>query len=118
MDILFRGHVNGVARISKWFARAENWFLEIVVPEKLSRYCIDEGSITIDGISLTIASIVGNTVGVNIIPHTVKSTILQYKCVGNFVNIEVDVIAKYLEKLIQNQNINDLSIDKLRSLGY
>lgn len=68
---------------------------------------IDEGSIAIDGISLTIAKLVENKVGVSIIPHTWKNTNLNSRNIGTKVNIETDVIAKYIEKLLQNKKQND-----------
>ncbi len=95
-----QGHVNATGRITQWYPRGENWFLEVEIPPPLMRYIIPEGSIAIEGISLTVASLHGNRVGINIIPHTAKATNLQFKQVGEAVNIEVDMIAKYLEKLI------------------
>lgn len=96
-----QGHVNAAGRITQWYPRGENWFLEVEIPPHLMRYIIPEGSIAIEGISLTVASLNSNRVGINIIPHTAKATNLQFKQVGEAVNIEVDMIAKYLEKLME-----------------
>lgn len=96
-----QGHVNATAVITRWYARGDNWYLEVELPESLMRYVIPEGSIAIDGISLTVAALNGNHVGINIIPHTVKVTNLQHKTVGDLMNIEVDMIAKYVENFIK-----------------
>ncbi len=95
-----QGHVNGVGKITQWYPRGENYFLEVRVPPALLRYIILEGSIAIDGISLTVAHLNEDRVGINIIPHTAKVTNLQYRKVGDPVNIEVDMIAKYVERLL------------------
>ncbi len=100
---IVQGHVNATGVIRQWFPRGENWFLEVELPSDLMRYVIREGSIAIEGISLTVAKRQGNRVGINIIPHTVKVTNLQTKVVGDPVNIEVDVLAKYLENLLSFQ---------------
>lgn len=103
---LVQGHVNGVGRITNIQKLGENYFLEVEVPVHLTKYLIDEGSIAIDGISLTIAKLVDNKVGVSIIPHTWKSTNLSTRNIGAKVNIETDVIAKYIEKLLMNKKQN------------
>lgn len=102
-----QGHVNAVGRITQWYPRGENWFLEVEIPPHLMRYIIPEGSIAIEGISLTVAALHGNRVGINIIPHTSKATNLQFKQVGEPVNIEVDMIAKYLENLIGRSGMRE-----------
>lgn len=98
---IVQGHVNAVARISKWHARGENWYLEIELPKSLRRYVIPEGSITLDGISLTVAVLDDRRAGFNIIPHTAAVTTLADKQPGNLLNVEVDVIAKYVENLLK-----------------
>jgi riboflavin synthase len=95
-----QGHVNATATISQWYPRGENWYLEIEIPRELMRYIVLEGSIAVEGISLTVASLTDNCIGINIIPHTVKVTNLQFKNSGDPVNIEVDMIAKYIENLL------------------
>jgi len=118
---LVQGHVNGVGRISNIQKLGENYFLEVEVDPKLTKYLIDEGSIAIDGISLTIAKLVENKVGVSIIPHTWKNTNLNSRNIGAKVNIETDVIAKYIEKLLTNKKQNDaepLSQKWFEEMGY
>jgi riboflavin synthase len=105
---MVQGHVNGIGTITKVERLGENYFLEVSVPDKLTKYLIDEGSIAVDGISLTIASLINSKVGLSIIPHTWNNTNLVKKNIGDKVNIETDVIAKYIEKLItKNENSND-----------
>ncbi|RMG66624.1 MAG: riboflavin synthase [Calditrichaeota bacterium] len=95
-----QGHVNGTAVFRTWTRRGENFLLEVELPEALSRYVILEGSIALDGISLTVARLNGNRVGINIIPHTASATNLKYRQPGDRVNVEVDLIAKYVERLL------------------
>ncbi|PJA98186.1 MAG: riboflavin synthase [Ignavibacteriales bacterium CG_4_9_14_3_um_filter_30_11] len=99
---LVQGHVNGVGKIIKVQKLGENYLLEVEIPINLIKYIIDEGSITIDGISLTIAKIVHNKIAISIIPHTWKNTNLSTRKIGAKVNIETDLIAKYIENLILN----------------
>ncbi len=97
-----QGHVNATGKVVTWEPRAENWLLEVAVPDELMRYVVPEGSITIEGISLTVAAIRDNVVGINIIPHTAQVTNLQFKNPGSLVNIEIDMMARYLEKILAN----------------
>ena len=114
-----QGHVNGTGKIMQWFPRGDNYFLEIAIPEILSRYTVLEGSIAVDGISLTIAHLKESLIGVNIIPHTVRNTSLQFKKTGDPVNIEVDMIAKYIEKLLNtNKPAESLNLENLKKWGY
>ena len=105
---LVQGHVNGIGRISNIKKLGENYFLEVEIPPRLSKYLIDEGSISIDGISLTIAKLIDNKVGISVIPHTWKNTNLNSRKIGEKINIETDVIAKYIEKLLLNKKQNDI----------
>lgn len=104
-----QGHVNATGRITRWFPRGDNYFLEVEVPAPLMRYIVLEGSIAIEGISLTVAQIKENRVGINIIPHTARVTNLRHKEEGDSVNLEVDMIAKYIEKLLSYQLKHKLS---------
>lgn len=95
-----QGHVNATGKILKWMKRGENYLLEVEIPAHLMKYIILEGSIAINGISLTVATLKNNVVGINIIPHTARVTSLQFKKPEDPVNIEVDLIAKYIENLL------------------
>lgn len=95
-----QGHVNNTGEILRWDQRGNNYFLEISVPASLKPYIVLEGSIAIDGISLTVATLQGQNVGINIIPHTATATHLQFCQPGQSVNVEVDMIAKYVENFV------------------
>jgi riboflavin synthase len=95
---LVSGHVDGVGKIMKKEPEQRSWFFRIGIDEQLSRYTIEKGSIAVDGISLTINRCEDNFFEVNVIPQTgIQTTILKKK-VGDLVNIETDLIGKYVEK--------------------
>ncbi len=94
------GHVDGVGRLLEKFEDARSWRLVFECPEDLKRYVARKGSICIDGISLTVNEVSANRFGVNIVPHTAQHTTLGTLVVGDTVNLEVDVIARYLERLL------------------
>jgi len=98
---IVQGHVDGTAELVTLEPLGDgNWWLKIRLPEGLERYFVEKGSIAIDGISLTIARIEGREIGVAIIPHTYENTSLGFHRPGDRLNIEVDVIAKHVEKLL------------------
>jgi len=116
-----QGHTNGIGTILEIDKLGENYFLKIKVNESLEKYLIEEGSITIDGVSLTIAELDGSKVGISFIPHTWHNTIIQYKKIGDKVNVETDVLAKYIEKLLGKNGANDninITENWLKELGY
>ncbi len=97
---LVQGHVDGVATL---VARepADDWeVLRFSLPPELSRYVVEKGSITVDGVSLTVTDTDDESFGVGLIPTTLKLTVLGAKGVGDPVNLEVDIIAKYVEKML------------------
>lgn len=98
---LVQGHVNGVGRIRDIVERGDSWWISVDVPAALRRYLILEGSIAIDGISLTIAALDTAGLSVSIIPHTLTHTNLHARRIGDAVNIEVDVLAKTIEGLLR-----------------
>ncbi len=100
---MLQGHVDGVGTLTALKELGEgNWWLEIEVPPGLERYLVYKGSIAIDGISLTVAAVEARRVAVTIIPHTYSHTNLQFRQPGELVNLETDVIAKYVEKMLGN----------------
>jgi riboflavin synthase len=99
------GHVDGVGHIASIDRDGECYWLAVDAPQDLGRYLISKGSIAIDGISLTIARFDGASVGVQIIPFTWQHTALAGAKVGDRVNLEVDVLGKYVERLITSQTI-------------
>jgi len=118
---LVQGHVNGIGNLTEIKKLGDNYLLKIRIPENLESYLIKEGSITINGISLTIADLNKNEISISIIPHTWQNTNLKTKQVSDIVNVEIDILAKYVEKLLTgnddklNSNITESWIKKL---GY
>jgi len=99
---IVQGHVDGVGRIRGFDREGDAWNLEVEFPEPGSRYIVEKGSIAVDGISLTVASLRGSTVfSVAIIPHTFENTNLKASKPNDPVNLEFDVLAKYVENLIK-----------------
>ncbi|MFZ0389354.1 MAG: riboflavin synthase [Calditrichia bacterium] len=115
---LVQGHVNQTGTVKQFFPRGENYFLQVEIPQNLKKYVIEEGSIAINGISLTVADLNDSLVGISIIPHTVKNTTLQWIHTGDRVNIEVDLIARYLEKLANPSGASSVTLNKLQDWGY
>ena len=113
---LVQGHVDGTGKITSKKEYADNVLL-IVKPEAgLDRYIVEKGSIAIDGISLTVTYTKSGEFGVSIIPHTYKSTTLATIRTGDLVNLETDIIAKYIEKLLEGKT--SLTINHLKELGF
>jgi riboflavin synthase len=101
---IVQGHVDGTAEVLSLDALGDdNWWLRLRLPDGLERYFVEKGSIAVDGISLTIAGIEGRDVAITIIPHTYEHTALSSRRAGDRLNIEVDVIAKHVERLLQRQ---------------
>jgi riboflavin synthase len=99
---IVQGHVDGIGWIRKFHREGDAWNLKIEYPAAGSRYIVEKGSIAVDGISLTVASLQGSSVfSVAIIPHTFENTNLKTTKPGDPVNLEFDVIAKYVETLIK-----------------
>lgn len=94
------GHVDGIGQVLDMGDDARSVRYTIEIPVALSRYLSKKGSVTVDGVSLTINAVEGNTFSVNIIPHTLSETIFSEYQAGTSVNIEVDLIARYLDQLI------------------
>lgn len=114
------GHVDGVGRITRIAERDREWVVEIAPPTELARYIAAKGSIAIDGISLTVAGLSSGGFTVAIIPHTFDNTTLSHRRAGDSANLEVDVIARYVERLIAGEPPTraGLSLEKLREMGY
>ena len=98
---LVSGHVDGVGRVARFEPIGESHLLEIDAPTTLARYIIHKGSITVNGVSLTVNKVEGNRFTLNLIPHTLQMTTLKYLATGSSVNLEVDMIARYVERLSQ-----------------
>ncbi|MFN2311290.1 MAG: riboflavin synthase [Spirochaetia bacterium] len=98
---LVQGHVNETARVESVRQDQENIYFTIEVGETAARYCVAEGSICIDGVSLTVAKLHDRLVTINIIPHTWEATVLVDRQAGDLVNIETDIIARYVERFME-----------------
>lgn len=111
---IVQGHVDTVGSITKITPLGEHTIFEIEIPSEYLNLVVEKGSIAIDGISLTINSIKNNRLFFNIIPHTIKSTNLQFRKVGDMVNIEFDVIGKYVWNMLEKfKGKEETSLEKL-----
>lgn len=116
-----QGHVDGVGSVISFapIPDGNDFRLRISVPSELTRYIVAKGSLAVEGISLTVAAIDGNQVEIAIIPHTAEATNLRSLRPNDAVNLEVDVIAKYVEKMIGTQRAQrSLSIEGLTAAGF
>jgi riboflavin synthase len=116
---LVLGHVDGVGRICRLEQRQHEWLLSVEPPPELLRYIAFKGSIAIDGISLTVAQAEGRAFTAAIIPHTFNHTALGSKRRGDGVNLEVDLVARYVERLLRaGEPATGLTLEKMRDMGY
>jgi riboflavin synthase len=116
---IVQGHVNGIGIVKQINQRGENWYLTVNLPKELDKYLISEGSIAIDGISLTITHLQGTEVSVSIIPHTYKNTIISDYKANHQVNIETEFLAKYVENFVNaygSKKKSNLTIERMREL--
>src|SRR5262249_43170911 len=98
---IVQGHVDGVGTIRSFTRTGDSWDLEVGFMEVASRYIVEKGSIAIDGISLTVAALRNGAFSIAIIPHTLENTNLKAVKAGDSVNLEYDVVAKYVESLMK-----------------
>jgi riboflavin synthase len=118
---IVQGHVDGVGRLIALdrIADSENWWLEVELPDEVEKYTVYKGSVSIEGISLTIAKLEGNRCTVAIIPHTVEVTNLGSLKAGDPVNLEADLIAKYVEKMMKGEaSESSLTVEYLVQQGF
>ncbi len=117
---IVQGHVDAVGEFLELDkVNTEHWWLRIRVPAEVERLLVYKGSIAIDGISLTVASIESDVLSVTIIPHTYSHTNLHTRRPGDRVNLECDIVAKYVDKLLRRvERPGTLTMDKLEKLGY
>lgn len=118
------GHVDAVGEIAS-IKQDDNavWFT-IKAPDQIMKYCIEKGSIALDGISLTIAKLTVDTLSVSMIPHTIGNTNFAYKKAGDAVNLENDMVGKYIDKLLhfeenkKEETSSGLTMEMLRNAGF
>lgn len=115
------GHVDGVGTVLRHRADARSWRVDIQAPDRLARYIAEKGSICVDGVSLTVNAVEGTVFGVNLVPHTVECTTFCELRQGRRVNLEVDLIARYLERLMLGERAaypNGVTMDDLQRAGF
>lgn len=116
------GHIDATGKIVKKKKEQNAIYYDIEIPNDLTKYILPKGSITVDGTSLTIFGIQQSIFTISLIPHTAKGTILGEKEEGDIVNIECDMLAKYVQKMLQNddreQKVNRISKDFLQQNGF
>lgn len=118
---IVQGHVDGVGKLIEFerVADSENWWLHIEIPSEIEKYTVYKGSISIEGISLTVAKLEGNRCTIAIIPHTVDMTNLGSLKPGDPVNLEADLIAKYVEKMMKGEQAqSSFTVDELVQQGF
>lgn len=115
------GHVDGVGTIKRKQKQENAVYYDIEIPEEFARFVLLKGSITVDGTSLTVFNSKDNTFTISLIPHTVSETVLGEKGQGDIVNIECDMLAKYVQNMLEQQfssQKEDISKDFLRNNGF
>lgn len=116
---IVQGHIDGTGEFLSARAVGDgNWWMEVRVPGELDRYLVFKGSVALDGISLTLASVQDGVIAVSVIPHTWRQTNLHTRRRGDRVNIECDILAKYVEKQLAARKSPGLTLERLEQLGY
>lgn len=115
---LVTGHVDAVGRIRDKRQEGNSWRLFIEAPETALRYIIKKGSVAVDGISLTVADVDKTGFSIAMIPHTAKLTTLGFKSVGDSVNLETDIIGKYVERLLSGRVEGGMNLEFLKGHGF
>jgi len=115
-----QGHVDGIGKFLALdrIANSENWWLHLELPAEVEKYTVYKGSICIEGISLTVAKLDGKLCSLAIIPHTVGMTNLKSLKSGDPVNLEADLIAKYVEKMMKRESSSALTVENLVRQGF
>jgi len=98
---IVQGHIDGTGKIKVMRKTGDNIYLKIALPKNIMAYIVEKGSIAVDGISLTVASIENDGIGIAVIPYTIENTNLKYRNKGDVVNIETDIIGKYIKKFME-----------------
>jgi len=116
---IVQGHVDATGELVSLEELGDgNWWLNVRVPDEARRYVVLKGSIAIDGISLTVASVENDVVSVTVVPHTYANTTLRSRQPGARLNIECDIIAKYVMSYVDRLERPGLTVEKLREMGF
>ena len=110
------GHVDGTGRVAHLTPEGENWWYAVEVPDELARYIVPKGSITIDGISLTVARWHNHIVEIAVIPYTYEHTNIRDRQPGDAVNLEADILGKYIERHLEARNSSTTAAFTVREL--
>lgn len=112
------GHIDGLGEIKSKIAKGGDLSFKVVIPQELKGYIVPKGSIAVEGISLTINEVADNSFTVQVIPHTLSNTNLSYKKIGDKINIEVDMLGKYVHKNLTFKKEETVTKDFLKDKGF
>lgn len=114
---IVQGHVDFTAKIVSFRNIGKHWELIVEIPKGWEKYFVEKGSVALDGISLTINSVYGGKISINVIPHTYENTNLKFRKVGDLLNVETDIIGKYVINYLEKMSARESSLEeKLRNL--
>lgn len=113
-----QGHIDCTGRLIAVSPREGSFLTTVEYPEKYSKYLIEKGSIAVDGISLTVVESTRTAFSIAVIPHTLENTVLKYRKTGDLVNLEFDMMAKFIEKLISGDKKEKLTLGFLKEHGF
>jgi riboflavin synthase len=115
---LVQGHVDGVGGVTALTRSGDGYLLKLAVPPEISRYVVEKGSVAVAGISLTAVGVGDGAFGAAIIPYTYENTTFKHRRPGDRINVEVDLIAKYVERFLSSNSGRGLTLERLAELGY
>lgn len=119
---IVQGHVDGQGTLKSRVQRGISWELTIAAPAEVVRYIVEKGSVALDGVSLTVTAVDASSFAVAIVPHSWQATALPERKIGDVLNVEVDILAKYVEKMLAGRGLvaepSTLTEARLRELGY
>lgn len=115
---IVQGHIDGIAKLKYVEQLSDFYNLKFEVTKELANQLVKKGSVTINGISLTLADVTNSEISIAIIPHTFENTTLKYLKTGDFVNLEVDILAKYIENFLSRDNNKTIDENFLKENGF
>ncbi len=115
---LVQGHVDGVGGVAALTPSGDGYLLKLAVPPEISRYVVEKGPVAVAGISLTAVGVSDGVFGAAIIPYTYENTTFKHRRPGDRINVEVDLIAKYVERFLGSSSGRGLTLERLAELGY
>ena len=112
------GHVDTTGKIVDIKKLSSSFLMKINYPSEFERYIIHVGSIAVDGVSLTVADFTNNDFTISVIPHSWENTNFKYRRISDKVNLEFDVLGKYVDRMINKKSASGITEDRLKDLGY